>query len=201
MRVIPPLPFTLPYAFLFWAAYLWAFFPEARIIRAARRSPAAHGTQDAGSLRFILLASGGGALLAFLAAWAVPRASLTGDARLAAFWAGLVVMVAASVLRRHCFRVLGQWFTGAVEVRAEQPVITAGAYRWIRHPSYTAGGLLWIGIGLALGNWVSLLILTLTVIAAYGYRVRAEERALLATIGEPYRAYMARTRRFIPFLF
>ena len=35
---------------------------------------------------------------------------------------------------------------------------------------------------------------------AFGYRVRVEERALLSVIGEPYRDYMARTKRFVPFL-
>jgi protein-S-isoprenylcysteine O-methyltransferase Ste14 len=35
----------------------------------------------------------------------------------------------------------------------------------------------------------------------YSRRVKAEEKALLDTIGEPYRAYMARTKRIIPFIF
>ena len=35
----------------------------------------------------------------------------------------------------------------------------------------------------------------------YGYRVGVEQRALLATIGDSYRRYMSRTKRFVPFLF
>ena len=34
----------------------------------------------------------------------------------------------------------------------------------------------------------------------YRYRVRCEEQAHLAALGEPYRAYMQRTHRFVPFL-
>ena len=51
---------------------------------------------------------------------------------------GLVVVVAASLFRRHCFRMLGADFRGDVTVRADQPVIDRGAYRYLRHPSYLA---------------------------------------------------------------
>ena len=48
-----------------------------------------------------------------------------------------------------------------------------GPYRVLRHPSYTGGLLTMVGIGLAIGNWLSLL---LVVLAAYGYRIQVEER-------------------------
>ena len=56
------------------------------------------------------------------------------------------------------------------------------------------------GIGLALGNWVSLLVLVLSTMTLYTYRVIVEERALIAVLGEAYRGYMRRTKRFIPFV-
>jgi protein-S-isoprenylcysteine O-methyltransferase Ste14 len=37
--------------------------------------------------------------------------------------------------------------------------------------------------------------------AGYSYRISVEEHALLAALGEPYREYMQRTRRLVPFLF
>jgi hypothetical protein len=52
-----------------------------------------------------------------------------------------------------------------------------------------------------LPRWLSLVILFLMSCYVYGRRVKAEEKALLGTIGEPYRAYMAQTKRFIPFIF
>lgn len=135
---------------------------------------------------------------AFLAAFLLPRFTL--PQRHAAFWAGLGVMIAGSLLRRHCFRMLGASFTADVRARPDQAVVERGAYRWIRHPSYTAGFLMFIGIGLALGNLASLVLLALGIVAVYGYRVAAEERTLLAIIGPPYQSYMGQTRRFIPFL-
>jgi protein-S-isoprenylcysteine O-methyltransferase Ste14 len=70
----------------------------------------------------------------------------------------------------------------------------------VRHPAYTAGLVIFLGIGIALASWVSVAVLLLVPVLIYLRRVRVEERALLETIGEPYRAYMARTARFIPFV-
>jgi protein-S-isoprenylcysteine O-methyltransferase Ste14 len=117
------------------------------------------------------------------------------------FWFGLGAMVVGGWLRRHCRQMLGSSFTGAVIVKPEQTVVQHGAYRYVRHPSYTAGAILFVGIGLALANWLSIALLVAIVFLVYAYRVYVEERALVAVIGEPYRQYMKRTKRFVPFLF
>ncbi len=57
-----------------------------------------------------------------------------------------------------------------------------------------------LNIGFALGNWLNPVIFFLEFLFVYNPRVAAEEKALLDTIGEPYRAYMARTKRFKPFI-
>ena len=40
----------------------------------------------------------------------------------------------------------------------------------------------------------------LPIATACGYRIAIEERALLETLGEPYRSYMSRTKGLIPFV-
>jgi len=80
-------------------------------------------------------------------------------------------------------------------------VIERGAYKWVRHPAYLAGILLFVGIGLALENWISIAVNVLVPVAVYGYRIHVEEQALVETLGTPYREYMNRTKRLIPFLF
>jgi protein-S-isoprenylcysteine O-methyltransferase Ste14 len=114
---------------------------------------------------------------------------------------GTGLLIAGGIFRRHCMRILGRYFTAAVSVRPDQPVIEAGPYRWIRHPGYAGGFVMYLGIGLALGSWLSVAIFLLEICIVYSRRVKAEEKALLETIGEPYRVYMARTKRFIPFVF
>jgi protein-S-isoprenylcysteine O-methyltransferase Ste14 len=134
-------------------------------------------------------------LLAFVKAWSFPR-----NWQVPLFVAGVVMILLGSLLRRYCWRTLGEYFTGDVRARADQPVVTSGPYRLVRHPSYTAGMVMFIGIGLALGNWLSLVLLTIATIATYSYRVVVEERALVEAIGEPYLAYMKERKRFIPYI-
>ena len=89
------------------------------------------------------------------------------------------------------WRVVQQGFEGAKREGSQD----SGSVRVI-----AAGMMMFIGIGLALGSWLSLGLLTITTIATYSYRVMVEERALLDTIGEPYRSYMKERKRFIPYI-
>lgn len=120
--------------------------------------------------------------------------------RIPVFYSGIGLLVGGSVLRRVCWRALGEHFTGDVRAERNQPVIQTGPYRWVRHPSYTGAMMMYIGVGIALANWLSVGALALAAIISYGYRVRVEERALLSEIGEPYAAYMKTHKRFIPFI-
>lgn len=194
-----PLVAVYPFAPIFWGIFLWASFPEWRLLRRAR-SMGGVGSQDAGSMRVIVAGMELALLLAFPLAFFAPAAAITHQRRVV-FWTGVALLVLGSLLRRHCLRMLGDSFTGAVRVQAGQAVIERGAYRYVRHPSYTAGMLMYVGLGLALSNWLSLLVLVLATAIVYGYRVSVEERALVATLGERYVAYVRRTRRFVPFVF
>ncbi|MDP9201619.1 MAG: isoprenylcysteine carboxylmethyltransferase family protein [Gemmatimonadota bacterium] len=194
-----PLPFVWPYALVFWAVYLWAFLPEWRIVRDARAGAKRAESKDSGSIK-VLLGGMWAALfiafpLAFVKAWSFPK-----NWQLPLFVAGVLMVFFGSLLRRYCWRTLGEYFTGDVRARPDQPIIRSGPYRLVRHPSYTAGMIMFIGIGLALGSWFSLALLTIVTIATYTYRVAVEERALLDTIGEPYEAYMKERKRFIPYI-
>ena len=195
---MPPLVvFSWPYGLIFLAVMCWAFAPEFRII--SRQTEPMTSAQDGGSKRLIAVGQGLGMLGAFIIAASVPAGRLPHP--FALFWAGLATIVAGSLLRRHCWRMLGASFTGAVIVRPDQAVVDRGAYHYVRHPSYTAGAMLFLGIGLTLANWIGLVVLMGAVSAVYGYRVGVEERALLGTIGDPYTSYMSRTKRFVPFVF
>ena len=190
-----PLPFAWPWALLFWACFIWAFTPEFRIIRESKKSNAT----DAKSLQVILLGMNLAFLAAFPLAW-IPAYQIT-SARTAVFLAGVATLVSGSLLRRHCWRMLGASFTGDVRASADQQVVTRGAYALLRHPSYTAGIMLNAGIGIALGSWASIVVLAVASFLVYAYRISIEERALLGAIGEPYRQFMSTRKRLIPFIY
>jgi protein-S-isoprenylcysteine O-methyltransferase Ste14 len=117
-----------------------------------------------------------------------------------ALGAGAAVSVAGIALRVWSVRTLGQYFTYIVRVSADQQVVETGPYRLIRHPSYTGGVLTGIGIGLSMRYALAPLLIGGAMLASYLIRIGVEEKALAEGIGEPYRAYMTRTKRLIPFL-
>ncbi|TQF73869.1 isoprenylcysteine carboxylmethyltransferase family protein [Rhodococcus spelaei] len=116
------------------------------------------------------------------------------------FAAGLVVAASGQGLRLRAVRELGSSFTFRVQTVPGQAVVDTGPYRRIRHPSYTGALICALGFTIAYTNWLAPLAV-LGLALAYVVRIPHEERVLAAEIGEPYRRYMARTRRLIPFVF
>ena len=138
-------------------------------------------------------------IAAFLLSFFVRQATLPGD-RSVWFFIGVLGLVSGSLLRRHCFQTLGTFFTGAVTIQAGHRVIDVGAYRWVRHPSYSAALLIIVGIGLSLGNWLSVAVPLLVAFLAYSFRAHVEEQALLTSLGPPYAQFMKTRKRFVPFI-
>jgi protein-S-isoprenylcysteine O-methyltransferase Ste14 len=195
-----PLPFVWPYWPFFWAVFLWAFAPEFGIVRKARNPATTAGSPDAGSFRVIVYGMGLASFAAFPLAW-LQALRFPSAWQPAVFALGVATLIGGSLLRRHCWRMLGGSFTGDVRAQPGQTIVSTGAYALLRHPAYTAGTLMNLGMGLALGSWGSAALLTLATLAVYSYRIAIEERALLAVLGEPYRDYMRTRRRLIPFIY
>jgi protein-S-isoprenylcysteine O-methyltransferase Ste14 len=68
----------------------------------------------------------------------------------------------------------------------------------VRHPSYTAIIMSFVGIGVALENWLSLVVIIVVPTIGLIIRIRVEERALLNALGEPYREFSQSRARIIP---
>ncbi|NUR97528.1 MAG: isoprenylcysteine carboxylmethyltransferase family protein, partial [Kribbellaceae bacterium] len=83
----------------------------------------------------------------------------------------------------------------------DQRVVQEGPYRLIRHPGYAGSLLVWTGYSLGLGNWIALLLVAVLLLAAYTWRIRAEEALLDQTFGTQYAEYRTHTKRLIPFLY
>ena len=58
----------------------------------------------------------------------------------------------------------------------------------------------WLGYGLSLTNWLSLLVLMGCALIGFSYRIHVEEHVLKAQLGQRYQEYMRRTKRLIPFV-
>ncbi len=162
----------------------------------SKRSGRSATSADRGSLRLLWGVIGLCVLLAILAADFVPQANSSW------LWnirtVGGVIFLGGMALRWYAVVHLGRFFTVNVALASDQPVIDTGPYRLVRHPSYSGSLLQFAGFGITFGNWLSLALLVLPVIAVFLRRIAIEEQALSQGLGEPYRRYMAQTRRLIP---
>jgi len=141
-----------------------------------------------------------GGILAVILLMAAPVVAPAADMshRSVAFGVGMVMLVAGTALRVWSFKALGQYFTFAVKVSPDQPVITAGHYRVLRHPAYAGSVLAALGIGFVYGNWVSLAGLAVLSLGLVLWRIVIEERALLAVLSATYGSYAAHHKRLVP---
>jgi len=164
-----------------------------------RRSGRDATSKDRGSLRVIwlveMLSMGLGVVAAnHFRARVLPARSLF-------YVFGIGVFVTGLVLRVYSIIYLGRFFTINVAIATDHRLIDSGPYRFIRHPSYTGGLMLFLGFGLCIGNWVSVVIIIVPILAVLLWRMGIEEAALLEALGEPYRSYMKRTKRLIPMVY
>ena len=79
-------------------------------------------------------------------------------------------------------------------------LVSAGAYRYIRHPLYAS--LLCFGWGTFLKqpSWLGLALVAITTVALY-LTARVEETENLQHFGGEYADYVRQTRMFVPFVF
>lgn len=193
----------LHYQLLFLAAYAVWIVPEliGNLVEAVTSAKRVPQEQNDGSSGLVIMI---GVTLLPLAAFLI--AELFQQTRmfphgLLVYFAGIVAMLGGVALRWYSVRTLGRFFSRSVAIQEHHEVVAKGPYRLIRHPSYTGTMLTLVGIGLVTDNWLSLLLISAGGFAAYTYRIAREERTLVRALGESYRDYMARTKRFIPFIF
>ena len=192
-----PLPYSDSGARIAFYAVLGVFVVLEQRIRFKSRLNREGARADRGSLLVVIVAVAVGVGGGCVVAGVVPEAAISG-ARWPIFVLGLALMCAGIALRQWAVVLLGRFFTVDVRVHAEQTVVERGPYRWLRHPSYTGMIVTFVGIGLALGNWAALALLVVVPTAGFVVRIRAEERALLDGLGEPYRRFAATRARLIP---
>lgn len=127
-----------------------------------------------------------------------PAAVITGGA--VVFVVGALCAWLGLLLRWWSALTLGPLFTTVLTVESDQPVIESGPYRWLRHPSYLGLLLAFAGCGVMVGNWLGLLGSVILVLAALVFRIRVEEHALAAALGERYLAFAGHRARLVPFV-
>ena len=180
-----------------WLGLLYAF--SELYLGLTHRAGGAAESHDKKSLRTLWIIILGSVFFGIQSAYWFPFAIMPWRQALRVI--GFFIFVGGLVLRWYSIGYLGKFFTVDVAIHSEHHIIESGPYRFIRHPSYTGALIAFFGLGLSIGNWISLLIFTIPTTIAFLLRINVEEQALAGALGEQYRSYQQRTKRLIPFIY
>ncbi|MCL4466089.1 MAG: isoprenylcysteine carboxylmethyltransferase family protein [Chloroflexi bacterium] len=112
-------------------------------------------------------------------------------------WGGAGIVVVALALLIWVHQTLGGNFSSTLKIRERHKLVTAGPYRWVRHPMYS-GIFLWAaGVPLITANWFAILVPAWFALF-FLLRVPDEEKMMIEAFGDKYRDYGKRTGRFWP---
>jgi protein-S-isoprenylcysteine O-methyltransferase len=113
-------------------------------------------------------------------------------------WIGVAFGGCGLALRLWAVLTLRDRYSKTLLIQERHPVERCGPYRWVRHPGYLGSLLTLNGIALASGNWAVLLASLIATLAAYTYRIRVEDKMLVAALGDAYLEYQSQVRPLLP---
>ena len=167
-------------------------------LSASRRSAKPDSGTDKGSLKLIWIIIVFANALAYSIAQQMPLPISTNPA---IGYVGLALIVIGMIFRFASIAALGKFFTVNVTILEDHKLKQDGFYKYVRHPSYSAALLSFVGYGVSLNNWISLAIVTIAASTVFLVRIGIEERALTNHFGEEYIKYKKKTKRLIPFVY
>ncbi len=114
---------------------------------------------------------------------------------------GLFLVYLGIILRLAIIKTLGHFFTVDVTIKQNHRLKKDGFYKHLRHPSYSASLLSFIGFGISLNNLISLTLVFILILTAFIIRIKVEERTLIEHFGSEYLDYKKTTKAIIPFIY
>lgn len=115
----------------------------------------------------------------------------------AGFYGGIALTVAGYAATIWCYVIMGNAWRIGINRQEKNQLVTAGPYRWIRHPIYAFQTMMLLGAVLLLPTICSVAIIFLHLFFVL-IKAKDEEAYLLTVHGEVYREFMAKTGRLLP---
>lgn len=111
---------------------------------------------------------------------------------------GVALCVAGTGLAIWARAHLGRNWGPPMSVKEDPELVTTGPYAYVRHPIYAGLWLAMLGSGIAQSAWW--LVPVVFGGGYFFYSARKEEKAMLKRFPNEYRAYVKRTKMFVPFV-
>lgn len=115
-------------------------------------------------------------------------------------WIGVALGVLVIPSVHWVLATLGPNVSETVLTKDDHRLVTVGPYRWVRHPLYTVGVVLFVSIGLMAANGFILLWAVLALSALRLVVIPREEAHLEAKFGDEFRRYRHATGWLKPLL-
>lgn len=113
---------------------------------------------------------------------------------------GVLMLFGGLFLRLQAIEDLKQNFTN--EVRdSVQELITTNTYSIVRHPTYLGAYITMLGTPVLFEAYKSLAVSAIMLLVVYMYRIKLEEKVLIAHFGDEYLNYKKRTYAMFPPIF
>jgi protein-S-isoprenylcysteine O-methyltransferase Ste14 len=184
---------------------VWAFMALSLLffwflLRAAARKTRESGGRSDSRSRFGIILQSLGIGLACIgpARSTVPSFSLAGVSAtllVVLLTGGTIALFAASS------RALGENWSLVARTRSDHELVRDGPYGWVRHPIYLGMLLFLLGLAVAWGHWLQLVLALPIFVAGTAVRIRLEEALLHQNFGSAFEEYRRSTPALIPGLF
>ena len=112
----------------------------------------------------------------------------------------VLLFVLAGLLSWTGARALGRQWRMDAGLTADHQLVTAGPYRFVRHPIYASMLCVLLATGFLITPWWLFVPAVLAFIAGTEIRVRIEDRLLASRFGDQAAEYQRRTPAYIPLL-
>jgi protein-S-isoprenylcysteine O-methyltransferase Ste14 len=113
-------------------------------------------------------------------------------------WLASIVSVAMLPVLAWVMITIGKNVSETYLTKDSHKLITAGPYRWVRHPLYTVAAIALVSLSIVAANWLMLALTIAAPIAIALFVIPREEAELVGKFGDEYREYQARTGKLAP---
>jgi protein-S-isoprenylcysteine O-methyltransferase Ste14 len=115
------------------------------------------------------------------------------------FATGWLCAAASVAIRRQAIAALGKFWSLHVEIRENHQFVQSGPFRWVRHPTYFSMILELLAFGLITNAAYTIAVVAIIFVPTLFFRIRMEETALVAKLGDAYRNYQMHTPALFPY--
>lgn len=112
---------------------------------------------------------------------------------------GAGFVIAGSVLFGYARCELRKWYSGHLSVQKDQVLVQSGPYRLVRHPAYLGYLLMAVGVSLGYASLIGMLNI-IFLLYCFHYRIKVEEKLLVAHFGQAYLLYAEKIKKMFPFI-